>query len=230
MLAALAAALLATTSVPSRSGEIHALVVRCLEAHGGPAAVARAARRQELGTVTSIMHPGETGHIGRAYERSGKLRVELQWPGGDGEIRVLDGGKGWRQGQEVGGGQLASMVLQAARLDLPALLGSMEERLVDRGVQTVDGRKLRVLVLELAPATFVEAGLDPATGRLLRSRGYTTGPAKVEFITTYEDHRLVDGVLVAMREVNWANGRTTGETVLAEVSFPAELPPGLFQP
>jgi len=228
LLAALSAAVLAAVSPPS--AEVHALVARCVQAHGGPAAAARAARQQQVGTVTSLLHPGAVGRIGRVYERSGRLRVEVQWPGEDGEIRVLDGGQGWRQGRPVGGGHLASMVLQAARLDLPALLAAQEARLEDRGVQTVEGRKVRVLALELAPQLFVEAGLDPATGRLLRSRGYSTGLEKVDFITTYEDHRVVDGVLVAFREVNWANGKTTGETVLEQASFPAALPPEMFRP
>ena len=52
----------------------------------------------------------------------------------------------------------------------------------------------------------------------------------LEFVTTYGDFRKVDGVSVAFREQNWANGRTTGETVLEKVEFPKALPDVTFRP
>ena len=212
------------------SPSVHALVERCVSAYGGPRALARAARVREVGTVTSLLHPGVVGRIGRAWSRPGRLRIEVDFPAEPGELRVLSGDRGWRGGQEVSGPYLDSMRLQAARLDLPALLRERERDLVDRGTQSMDGRKVRVLALAIGPSLMVEAWLDPATGRILRSRSAGSGGGPLEFVTTYEDHRVVDGVLVAFREVNWANGRTTGETVLQEVSFPAELSDDLFGP
>ena len=52
----------------------------------------------------------------------------------------------------------------------------------------------------------------------------------VEFVTTYSDFRTVDGVLVPFREGNWANGKTTGETVLERVSFVPGHAPEMFRP
>ena len=49
-------------------------------------------------------------------------------------------------------------------------------------------------------------------------------------MTTYSGFVRVAGVLVAMREENWANGRSTGETVLEKVEFPSALPEGTFGP
>ncbi len=114
--------------------------------------------------------------------------------------------------------------------DLPATLANWEARLEDRGEQVVDGKKVRVLAFPYAPGLVVETALDPTSGRIVRSRGYSTGADKVEFITTYEDYRLVDGVLVAFREVNWANGRNTGETVVEQAGFPAALPAEMWRP
>jgi hypothetical protein len=207
-----------------------ALIRRCVEAYGGEAALARAARAVHQGTVTSLLHPGVTGRIGRAYHRPGKLRVEVDF-GGEGEVRILDGGRGWRQGQEVSGMHLASMILQAARLDLPSLLSAWQDRVEDRGGMELDGKTLRVLAIRVAPGLVVEADLDPATGRILRSRGTSTGgPNPLEFTTTFSDFRTVDGLLVPFHETNWANGRTTGETVLERVELPRELPDELFRP
>jgi hypothetical protein len=208
---------------------VAALVRRCVDAYGGPAAVARAALRREEGTVTSLLHPGQRGRIVRAYARPARLRVEVTFDG-ETEVRVLDGDRGWRQGREAAGPHLVSMILQAGRLDLPALLQAFAGRLADRGEVEADGKRLRALALELRPGVVLEADLDPATGRILRSRGRAEGGMPVEFVTTYGDFRRVDGLLVAFHEGNWANGSTTGETVLTRVEVPGTLPDATFRP
>lgn len=210
---------------------VRALVNRCVAAYGGKPALARAAVVLEEGRVTSLLHPGEHGRIGRAYVRPGKLRVETEFPSGPGEIRVLDGGRGWRNGEPVDGPRLAAMILQAARLDLPALLSAWVEKVEDRGATEIDGRPVRVLALQPAPGLVVIAEVDVGTGRILRSRGSSVDPGMpLAFETTYGDFREVDGVLVPFLERNWANGRTTGETILEKVSFPKTLPDGHFRP
>lgn len=232
-LALLAAPAARAATPASRAPEpVSALVRRCVEAYGGKAALAKAARTRQDGRVTSlVLHAGETGRIDRVYERPGRLRVEIAYPGGTREVRVIDGGRGWRDGQEVGGPRLAAMLLQAMRLDLPALLAAWEAKIVDGGTVEVGGKALRLLSIEPAPGLVVEAALDPATGRILRSRGASRGGGMpLEFVTTYSDFRVVDGVLVAMREENFANGQTTGETVLSKVAFPGKLPDGTFRP
>jgi hypothetical protein len=227
MLAALALA--ALTPAP---GDVPALVRRCVDAYGGKGAIEKAARSRQEGTVTSaVLRGGEKGRIARAYERPGRLRVEIAYPSGGGEVRVVRGGRGWRDGQEVSGPRLAAMILQAARLDLPAALASADAKVASAGTLDLGGKTLRVLAFEPAPGLVVEAAIDPATGRILRSRGASKDPGSpLEFVTTYSDFRSVSGVLVAMREENWANGRSTGETVLEKVEFPAALPDGLFGP
>ncbi len=214
----------------SASASRSALIARCVEAYGGKRALARLARSLTEGSVTSLLHPGQPGRIARLYQRSGKLRVEIAFPGAPVEVRVLDGGRGWRFGEEVGGPFLASMILQAARLDLPALLAAWEQKLEDHGTWELDGKTLRVLALEVAPGVTVEAGIDPGSGRILRSRGTAGGAMPVEFVTTYSDFRKVDGVLFAFHEGTWANGSTTGETALEKVELPASIPPEAFRP
>lgn len=215
---------------PASRSSVAALVRRCVDAHGGQAALARSASAVHRGTVTSLLHPGVTGRIGRAYRRSGSLRVEIAFAGDPPELRILDAGRGWRFGQEVSGPLLAAMILQAARLDLPGLLSAWVDKVQELPALELGGRRLRVLSIEIAPGLHVEAAIDPATGRILRSRGASTGPSPVEFTTTYSDFRTVEGVVVPFREENWANGKTTGETVLEAVEFPPRLPDDLFRP
>jgi len=227
-----ALAVLASLAVAAgpRDG-VPALVRRCVEAYGGKLAITTSVRSLQEGTVTSILHAGERGRIVRAYGRPGRLRVEISWPGGDAEVRVLDGGRGWRNGEEVSGPRLAAMILQAMRLDLPALLASWQEKLVDAGTLDLGGKALRVVSLEPAPGLVLEAAIDPASGRILRSRAASRDPGMpLEFVTTYSEFREIDGVLLATREENWANGKTTGETVLGKIEFPAVLPERTFRP
>jgi hypothetical protein len=227
---ALAAALLAAG--PAGAAEpVEALVRRCVDAYGGRAAVARAAVVLERGRTTSLLHPGATGGIVRAYQRPGRLRVEITFPGAPPEVRVLDGGRGSRFGQPASGAQLASMILQAARIDLPATLQAFHDRVRDRGTWVHEGRTLRVLAIEVAPGLEVEAGVDPASGRILRSRGVGRDASfPLEFVTTYSDFRKVEGVLYAFREGNWANGATTGETRLESIELEPALPDETFRP
>jgi hypothetical protein len=207
------------------------LARRCVAAYGGAEAIARASSFVQTGTVTSLLHPGMTGQIGRAFHRPGRLRVEISYPDRSGEVRILDGAAGWRNGAPAAGVQLASMVLQAARLDLPGLLARKGANPVDRGTWEHDGKRLRVLALKVGPGLWVEAGIDPGTGLVLRSRslGLATQPP-VELVTIYSEFREVGGVLFAFREGNWANGATTGETVLSRVELVAAHEEGLFRP
>jgi hypothetical protein len=211
--------------------DVAALVQRCVAAYGGKAGLARAARTRVDGEVTSVvLHPGETGKIVREYERPARLRVEIRYAGHP-EIRVLDGGRGWRDGEEATGPRLDAMVLQAARLDLPALLQANVAKLKDGGAAVVDGRKVRLVAVAPAEGLLVEAAIDPATGRILRSRGASTGgPQPIEFVTTYSSFKQVEGVLVPMREENWANGQSTGVTTVKKVAFPGRFADGTFRP
>ncbi len=229
---AVSLSLAAVTPSTKAGGGVAGVVERCVAAYGGKAGIAKAARSRVEGTVTSlVLHPGEIGRIVRAYERPGRLRVEIAYPGDPGETRVLDGGRGWRNGEEAAGPRLDAMVLQAARLDLPALLQSWRARVKDGGTGEVDGKTVRLLAIEPAPGLLVEAAIDPSTGRILRSRGASTStPVPLEFVTTYSRFKTVQGVLVPMREENWANGKSTGVTNVLKVTFPASFPAGAFRP
>ncbi len=233
---ALAAALVlaAGPSAPAGAGpapDVPSLVRLCVEAYGGKEALARAAIQRQEGRVTSTLHPGGAGAFVRAYERPGRLRVEIRYPGAAPEVRVLDGGQGWRDGEPVEGPRLGAMILQAARLDMPALLSAWEAKVLDLGALLHAGKKLRVLAIEPAPGLIVEAAIDPGTGRILRTRGTSNGPpVPLEFETSYSDFRTVRGLLVPFREENRANGRRTGAAVLKRAELPASLPQGTFRP
>lgn len=222
----------AGTAEPERPvDEVAGLIQRCVEAYGGQRALVRLARVRSEGTASSTLHAGERGRFLRVHERPGRLRLEIQFPRSSRELRLLDGGRAWRYGEEAPRPVLLAMQLHAARLDLPALLSSWEARVEDRGSLPFEGTALRVLALEIAPGMVVEAGIEPGTGRILRVRATApSGPRLLEFVTAYRDFRAVDGVLVPFHEAGWANGEPTGDVALEQVELLDEVEEGAFRP
>jgi len=215
------------------SGDIERLVAQTIKAYGGEKALRNAPAVRHTGQVTSRMRGGATGSIFREFERPNRLRVVIRY-GSETEDRVYDGKTGWRQGKIVTGPPLDAMVLQAARMDLPLILLDRKKDLVDRGPTAYEGMEVRTLELPLGGGLALTVDIDPASGRIVRSSGRGgrggTGGIPLEFITSYSDYRIVDGILSPFREGNFANGFVTGETTLSKVEVLKSLPPGTFQP
>ncbi len=222
------------SSGPARAGEsLDGLLDRTLKAYGGVDVLRKAAAVRATGKVTSLLRGGLAGNIVREFERPDRLRVFIRYGATDTEVRVYDGKTGWREGKAVTGPPLDAMVLQAARLALPLILSDRKAKLVDRGTSTVDGEELRTLDLPLGNGLMLTVGIDPVSGRIVRSSGaggMGTGGRPLEFITRYSDYRFVDGALHPFREENYANGFVTGRTTLDRVEALDSFPPGTFRP
>ncbi len=208
-----------------------ALIRRSMAAYGGERAQVRLGCVRAAGTIRSPLHPGEVGRFARVFNRTSRLRQEVEFPGGTPEVRILDGARAFRYGEPAPGPVLTTLQLQAARLDLPALLLEWEARVTDLGVVTHEGQKVRVLGLEVSAGARIEVGIEPKSARILYVRGLArSGPRQIELFTVYHDFRVVDGVLVAMREEGWANGESTGEVELTKVEFPEDVADSEFEP
>lgn len=219
--------------VDGNRAEIESLVDLAIEAYGGRQALASTMNMVQRGSVTSSMRGGTEGRFLRIYQRPIRLRVEIAYPGVENEERILDGGRGWRNGGRTDGALYQAMLLQAARLGMPALLDDFRSSLEDLGTVERGGRTLQVLGMEFHRGLEVRVEIDPESGRVLRSEGTMEGPGgdvAVSFATDYSDFREVDGALVPFHEVNWAQGTKTGRTQLEKVEFPSEPPAGAFHP
>lgn len=214
------------------AGDVGLLLDKVLDAYGGRKALERAAAVRQTGRVVSTMRAGRVGTLLRAFERPDKLRVEISYPGEGSEIRVLDGPTGWRDGKRVSGPPLDAMVLQAARIALPLNLVRNREKLREAASVVQDGKSLRALELPLADGMTLSVGIDPESGRILRSSGRSAGGpmGAIEFVTIYEDFRSVDGVLFPFQEVNIAMGRKTGDTTLEKIEILRAIPAATFRP
>src|SRR4051812_36129994 len=125
-----ALALLVATSAAHSGGELDTLLSRVVRAYGGEKSLARIKASREFGTLVS---PRGVARTVRVFAPPDRLRVEIAYEAGGGEVRVLDGQQGWRNGEPVAGPPRDAMILQAARIDLAGLLLRNRARLVDLG-------------------------------------------------------------------------------------------------
>ena len=226
MLNALFACLLAAVPGVNRASAT-ALIDKVVAEYGGAKAVAAARSLRQKGRVTTEKRG--SAELVREFERGGRLRVELKYPNVT-EVRLLDGDRALRDGQPVGGPMRGAMLLQAARLDLPALLEKARGRVGDLGVQERGGHPLRALLVPLDGGFELTAFVDEKSGRIVRSEGSVPAGAMghLEFSTNYSDFRRVKGVLFAFTEENFASGTRTGLTQLETIELAESLPPATW--
>lgn len=207
------------------------LVDTVLKTYGGAKALAKVRAYRMEGTVTSVMRG--TGAMVRTFGRPDRLKIVLDYPGRL-ETRILDGDRGWRSdadGKIVAADDflLTSMLLQAARADLPWLLEERRPTLVP--LPPMDGGKLQGLEIPLGQGLVLTAYVEIATGRIVRSSGVLTTPTmKTNFATDYADFRTVDGILFPFREANFAANQSTGETVITKIAVNPPLTDADFRP
>lgn len=205
---------------------------RVIETYGGVEADAEPALEQ-VGRIVSPMHPGAVGTVVRKSAGPSRLRVETTFPGQRTEVRVVDGERGWRDGVEVTGPNLAAMQLQAARLSLPSLLAKRRAHLTDGGEAAGGAGRRHVLVVDLGQGRRLTLEIDPDNGHVLRTVGRaeaTAGGPAIEFATDYGELRAVDGRLVPFYECTTAMGRRTADITFTSATIVPAFPPGTFEP
>lgn len=173
---------------------------------------------------------GDKGRDIRFVVLPNKLRVELQYTN-SAESRIINGAAGARGSSValsmVSGPPLDAMKLQRMRLYSPLTLLSKKDELVisESGPYTV---------LTLKEGTLTgNYYINNSTNRIDRFVGEMTMPgapggAKMEFVTEYSDFEVIEGVLLAKREVKFAGGVNTAVLALSGYKFNAEFAPEFF--
>jgi len=204
---------------------VDATIDKVMEAYGGSEVWKSVIDIRQTGRVTSAMR-GATGTTVRSLHYPDVLQVEIRYPGRT-ETRVWAHGIGMRNDVQVSGIQLASMMLQAARVSIPQILDDGRERLVDGGLVEVNGESRREITLPMSEGATLTVYVDPDTGHVTRSVG--RAPAEglpgghMEFAADYDDFREVRGALFPFREINFAQGMKTGETAFDKIEFGESL-------
>ena len=201
-------------------------LARIAAAHGGGAAPTAIHERG----VTESTRRGK-GPVERWWQAPDRFRIEIRYPGAT-ESRLLRGAEAWQQGQPATAAFRGALVLQAARMGLAWRLQENAQRVSDLGTRPDSaGKPARVLEWQVQEDIRLTVEIDPATLLIRRSRGTLAyNNAFMEFATTYENYRTVEGRQVAMTEQHYAMGQFIGTTTLDSVEFPAVLPAPTFNP
>ncbi|MGB5471844.1 MAG: hypothetical protein WBQ78_00005 [Gammaproteobacteria bacterium] len=223
-------ALLTICGQASAADALGALLDKVAAAYGGREVLSAATAFEQFGTTASAMRQ-RPGRVHRAFQYPDRLRIDIRYSENDRELRVLAGATAWQQGAPVSGTRYATMLLQAARLGLPNSLLDHRDKLRDAGVITArNGDTLRALELPFHGNLRLVAGIDPATGRILESRGIVSMEQErgMEFATVYDDFRKVGDRLFAFSETHYAMGNAMGHTTLERIEVTSQLPDELF--
>jgi hypothetical protein len=204
-----------------------------LTAHGG---------REHLSKVFSLAAEGrivrflahDEGAYRRALRRDGRLLVDLWYPGSR-ETRILSGGRGYRGAdgrvREVSGVLYLSMVYQYNQLDLPFGLIDGALRITTVRREAPEHAAPYVITCVDRKGNAMEAIVDPKTKRILKSTGYfSVGSSSTSLSAEFDDYRIVEGILLPFRIVNYAGGTKISETRISAYRINPELSESLFTP
>jgi len=210
------------------------LVNRVLDAYGGKNLETIQAYRME-GIVTAKMRQTK-GSMVRLFARPDRLYVDLAY-GVKPERRYLDRQRGWRTNpggrgiREVNGPLLKSMILQAARSNIPWILSEHRERVTQiPPLKVGEGMTIGMQII-LEPGLILRLYADPKTARIVYSQAVlNTETIKTHFETAYSDFREVEGVQFAHHEENWASGFHTGTTEIRKIAVNPPIKSNTFTP
>lgn len=212
------------------TGEI---VASMLKAYGGDP-VGKIVSVSARGRIVEFLN-GKEGSYRRYLERPGKLRVEVM-PEQGGEVRVLDGNKGWQASGErfipVSPLELQSMKYQYRYLDLPMGLADKGVRVVYGGKQRFKEREALLLLIESSGAPRLSVLVDAKTRLIVRvAASFAMGMmGGGELSTEYSDFRAVGGVLFPHKLINFAGGMKLSEIMLDSIEVNRGISPDLFTP
>jgi len=210
--------------------EVDALLDKVAVAYGGEERLSAATAFEQYGETVSALFR-QPGRVHRAFQYPDRLRIDIRYGANNNELRILAGAMAWKQGEPATGVPYSAMLLQAARLGMPNTLLDHRDSVRDAGtIISRQGTTLRALELSFHGNLRLVAGIDPATGRILESRGIITAKRGqgMEFTAGYDDFRMIDGRLFAFRETHYAMGSEMGHTTLERIKIMHQLPAELF--
>lgn len=205
-----------------------------LQAYGGDASVRKVVSVTAKGRIIEFLN-GKEGSYRRYFERPRKLRIEVM-PEQGGEIRVLNGDKGWQVSSErfipVSPLELQSMIYQYSYLDLPMGMVGDKSRITYGGKQHYKGREVFLLLIEPNDAPRLKVLIDARTRLIVRvSASFSMGMMGAgELSTEYGDFRPAGGVLFPYKLVNFAGDMKLSEITMDVIEVNRGISHELFVP
>ena len=210
--------------------EVDSWLKKISQAYGGEKQILNAKAYQQYGVTFSKLRNRE-GKMTRSYRHPDHLRIAIDYGKVGSELRLLAGPHSWKQNKAVGEPFYSAMILQATRLGLPAVLFEHSKNVKDGGeYKNKQGKTLHLLELQFHKHNQVAVGIDPESGRIMESTStLSMQNFKMQFGTSYDDFRKVNGRLFAFKEIHYVMGRKTGYTHLERIVIQS-LPDKLFYP
>jgi len=185
-----------------------------LSVYGGRKALGRVRSLSAEGTIARFTSKDE-GTYSRFMRRDGNLLVSITYPNSL-EVRLLNGSRGYRgapgQLKEVFGGLYLAMVYQYNQLDLP--FGFMDGSLkLTASLKPDSPGEVDTLQCEDRAGNKFELTLRRSDLRIVKTTGYfQVNSALTSLSAEFDDFRMVEGVLLPFRIVNYAGGTKISET------------------
>lgn len=215
-----------------RADPVKTLVSSILVSYGGKDAVTKVRSVVAKGTIADFMKNKE-GEYARYFARPQKLRIDISLQGG--ESRVLDGMRGWLGNRsafrEVRPILLESMIYQYSYLDLPMGLADNSSLVTYGGKQTLKGRPVELMNIEVKGAPKLKVYVDSVTRLIIRvASDFNMGMGPSELATEYEDFRTIGNVRFPFRLVNYSGDMKLSVISLSDIQVNSDIPPEIFTP
>ncbi|MDD5772006.1 MAG: hypothetical protein PHX78_00905 [bacterium] len=204
--------------INAQSNNVGAFIDQVIGAYGGRKNILSIKSYRLEATMQTHVQKG-IGKVTRVVEGPLRLKVLIRYPS-DMEIRLLDGEKSLRgfapdKLASVEGPLRDSMVLQAARADIPWILDNMRSKI--RLTKAKDGQS--VLEIPLGKGMYMNAFVDAKTHLVTRAETVSEGEMELQFAADYSDFRKVDNVLFPFHEENYASGSHTATTKVDSIKL-----------
>ncbi len=192
------------------------VIEKMIEAYGGEKNLLQLDSYKQVWNV-EFMNSDKSGFDKRTVKMPYELKTEIIYPDKT-EIRILTKDSAKKiftdKTKEVSGPMLDAMRLQLLRLYHPLEL----KRRVD-DLKLTQNQKQHILALKSGKIAveFIiskkDSLIEKVIGRL------QMGPQQMEFLTKYEDYKLVNGVMVPHKEIKYVGSMNTAIMELKEIKF-----------
>lgn len=231
MLVALIATLASCTHQPARSNGT--ITDKIIEAYGGRERLSKVVSIAAEGRITALMR-GDEGTYKRIFRRDGKLLVNITYSRST-EKRILNGAKGFRgasgQVEEVSGPRYLAMVYQYNELNLPYGFLDNTFAVIELRRETLHNADVIILRCTDHAGNAMEVFVSADNYRIVKSVGaFAIGAQSTTLSAEFSDFRIVDGVLLPFRIVNYAGGSKISETMITRYFINPAIDDSLFAP
>ncbi len=196
--------------------KIDELIDKMINSYGGEENLKRLYNYKQVWSV-EFMTSDKSGYDNRTVKLPDYLRIEIIYPDRS-EVRILNKGIGTKiiNGKTINaqGPMLDAMKLQLMRLYHPLVLKSKIKSLT-----LTQNAKEYLLVLKSGDLS-VEYVISKKSNLIKKVIGrLQMGHQRMEFLTRYEDYKLVDGIMIPHKEIKFAGSVNTAIMKLKEMIF-----------